>query len=222
MQQLAADRLVAKGKAPVRIASGDGLSRRLADVSSTTSMTSPTIASTWLRGMLGLTVAVRSVPRSQVRSDLDEGLLRPVRCLHQFGGTQGFAVVGRAGERRRSMWHFEKKLHGLEKAAADYRVKYKKELAEKNRKYRDELQALQTKVDAFKANSPLRRRAAWSWWIARTLATPASCCAAIRGAPARSRRANSCRSSPRANRNRSRTAAAGLNSPRPLPTRIIP
>ncbi len=48
---------------------------------------------------------------------------------------------------------FRKTLAGLEKAVADYETKYKKELSEKNRKNRDELKALQRKVDAFKATS---------------------------------------------------------------------
>ena len=49
---------------------------------------------------------------------------------------------------------FQKSLADLEKTVKDYETKYKKELSEKNRKNRDELQALQRKVDGFKANSP--------------------------------------------------------------------
>jgi hypothetical protein len=49
---------------------------------------------------------------------------------------------------------FQKKVSELEKAVKEYAEKYKKELSEKNRKHRDELLALQKKVDAFNASSP--------------------------------------------------------------------
>ena len=51
---------------------------------------------------------------------------------------------------------FQKKLEDLEADVQNYTTKNKKELAEKNRKFRDALRALQKKVDAFKASSPCR------------------------------------------------------------------
>jgi hypothetical protein len=49
---------------------------------------------------------------------------------------------------------FEKELKTREKAVADYKEKYKAELAANNRKYRDELKALQKKVDQYAASAP--------------------------------------------------------------------
>jgi hypothetical protein len=49
---------------------------------------------------------------------------------------------------------FEKELHTREQVVSDYRVKHKSELAAGNRKFRDELKALQKKVDEWKVSSP--------------------------------------------------------------------
>src|SRR5207248_692920 len=49
---------------------------------------------------------------------------------------------------------FKKELDARQKAVADYQEKNKAELAAKNRKFRDELKALEKKVDAWQAGSP--------------------------------------------------------------------
>jgi hypothetical protein len=49
---------------------------------------------------------------------------------------------------------FNKKLAELKTAVAKFEADNQKELAAKNRKFRDELRALQKKVDAFQANTP--------------------------------------------------------------------
>src|SRR5262249_27738227 len=58
-------------------------------------------------------------------------------------------------ERTKEYLAFESKLNELEGEVAKYREANKQELAVGNRKFRDGLRALQKKVDAFKASSPV-------------------------------------------------------------------
>src|SRR5437870_4266839 len=49
---------------------------------------------------------------------------------------------------------FQKKLAELDKAVGDFKTKNKKELDAKNRKFREELMALEKKIDALRASHP--------------------------------------------------------------------
>jgi len=75
---------------------------------------------------------------------------------------------------------FQGRLQELEQAVADFRIKNKKELDAKNRAFRDQLVALQKKVDAHKANSAGAPPRAM---ILTDLPTPAQARVFLRGNP---------------------------------------
>ena len=152
MQQIAADRLVAKGQAPASAQAAMGyltLGRRfLNNVHDIADDRIDVVT----RGMLGLTVAC---------ARCHDHKYDPISTKDYYGlygvfisstEPKDLPLLGEP-EQTKEYLAFQKKLQELEKTTSDYREKYKKELKEKNRKNRDELQALQTKVDAFKANS---------------------------------------------------------------------
>ena len=152
MQQLAADRLVAKGQAPAEAQAAMGfltLGRRfLNNIHDITDDRIDVVS----RGLLGLTVAC---------ARCHDHKYDPISAKDYYGLYGVFtssiepAELPLLGEPAKTAEYlaFQKKLQELEKATSDFKTKYKKELDEKNRKYRDELQGLQTKVDAHKANS---------------------------------------------------------------------
>ena len=153
LEQLAADRLVAKGQAPPKSQAAMGfltLGRRfLNNIHDIIDDRIDVVT----RGMLGLTVAC-----ARCHDHKYDPI--PTKDYYSLYGVFTSSVEPKElpllGEPAQTPEYlaFQKKLAELEKAVADYQAKYKKELAEKNRKFRDELTALQKKVDAFKANSP--------------------------------------------------------------------
>jgi hypothetical protein len=153
MRQLAADRLVAKGKAPAEAQAAMGfltLGRRfLNNIHDITDDRIDVVS----RGLLGLTVAC---------ARCHDHKYDPISTKDYYGlygvftssiEPKDLPLLGEPAKTAEYLT-FQKKLQELEKAATDYRTQYKKELDEKNRKHRDALKALQKKVDAFKATSP--------------------------------------------------------------------
>ena len=153
MQQLAADRLVAKGEAPASSQAAMGfltLGRRV--LNNIHDITDDRI-DTMTRGMLGLTVAC-----ARCHDHKYDPL--PTRDYYGLYGIftssmepKDLPLVSEP-EQTKEFVEFQTKLADLEKAVADYQTSYKKELSEKNRKHRDELKKLEKKVDGFKASSP--------------------------------------------------------------------
>jgi len=153
MQQLAADRLVAKGEAPVSAQAAMGyltLGRRfLNNIHDVTDDRIDVVT----RGMLGLTVAC---------ARCHDHKYDPISAKDYYGlyGVFTSSVEPKElpllsePEQTKEYLEFQKKLTELEMVVKDYQTKNKKELDEKNRKFRDELKSLEKKVDAFKANSP--------------------------------------------------------------------
>lgn len=153
LQQIAADRLVAKKEASVESQAAMGfltLGRRfLNNIHDITDDRIDVVT----RGFLGLTVAC---------ARCHDHKYDPISTKEYYGLYGVFTssiepkdppLIGEP-EQSKEYAEYQKKLGDLEKAAKDYETKYKKELSEKNRKNRDELRALQKKVDAFKASSP--------------------------------------------------------------------
>ena len=154
MQQIAADRLVAKGHAPASSQAAMGyltLGRRfLNNIHDITDDRIDVVT----RGMLGLTVAC---------ARCHDHKYDPIPTKDYYGlygiftssiEPKDLPLLGEP-EQTKEYDAFKSKLDGLEKVVTDYQAKYQKELSEKNRKNRDELRALQKKVDAFKAASPV-------------------------------------------------------------------
>ncbi len=153
VQQLAADRLVARGKAPVESQAAMGyltLGRRfLNNIHDITDDRIDVVT----RGMLGLTVAC---------ARCHDHKYDPIATKDYYGlygvftssiEPKDLPLLGEPAQTEEYV-AFQKKLGDLQKAVTEYQTKYAKELGEKNRKNRDELKALEKKVDAFKANSP--------------------------------------------------------------------
>jgi mono/diheme cytochrome c family protein len=153
MQQLAADRLVAKGQAPASAQAAMGyltLGRRfLNNIHDITDDRIDVVT----RGMLGLTVAC---------ARCHDHKYDPISAKDYYGlygvfmssiEPKDLPLLGEP-EQTKGYAAFQKQLGELEKAVKEFQTKNKKELDEKNRKFRDQLRALEKKVDAFKANSP--------------------------------------------------------------------
>ena len=153
LQQLAADRLVAKGQASAESQAAMGyltLGRRfLNDINDITDDRIDVVT----RGMLGLTVACARCHDHKYDPITTKDYYGLYGVFTSSMEPKELPLLGEPAQTPEYL-AFQKKLTELEKAVADYRAKYKKELSEKNRKHRDELTSLQTKVDAFKANSP--------------------------------------------------------------------
>lgn len=153
MQQIAADRLVAIKQAPVSSQAAMGyltLGRRF--LNNTHDIIDDRI-DVITRGMLGLTVSC---------ARCHDHKYDPIAARDYYGLYGVFSssiepkdlpLLGEPAQTKEYI-AFQKTLADLEKNVKDYETKFKKELSEKNRKNRDELQALQRKVDGFKANSP--------------------------------------------------------------------
>jgi cytochrome c553 len=153
MQQIAADRLVAKGQAPASSQAAMGyltLGRRfLNNIHDITDDRIDVVT----RGMLGLTVAC---------ARCHDHKYDPIPTKDYYGlygiftssmEPKDLPLLGEP-EKTKEYDAFKTKLDDLEKSVTEYQTKYKKELSEKNRKNRDELKGLQKKVDAYKATSP--------------------------------------------------------------------
>jgi hypothetical protein len=153
MQQIAADRLVAKGQAPASSQAAMGyltLGRRfLNNIHDITDDRIDVVT----RGMLGLTVAC---------ARCHDHKYDPIPTKDYYGlygiftssiEPKDLPLLGEP-EKTKEYDAFKTKLDDLEKSVMEFKTKNKKELSEKNRKFRDELKALEKKVDAFKATSP--------------------------------------------------------------------
>ncbi len=153
MQQLAADRLVAKGEAPASSQAAMGfltLGRRfLNNIQDITDDRIDTVT----RGMLGLTVACARCHDHKYDPIPTKDYYGLYGIFTSSTEPKDLPLVGEPAQTKEFV-EFEKKVADLEKAVKEYQAKYKKELAEKNRKNRDELKALEKKVDGFKASSP--------------------------------------------------------------------
>ena len=153
LHQLAADRLVGKNQAPASAQAAMGyltLGRRfLNNIHDITDDRIDVVT----RGMLGLTVAC---------ARCHDHKYDPISTKDYYGLYGVFSssiepkdlpLLGEPSQTK-EYFAFQTKLAELEKAVKEYQTKYKKELDEKNRKHRDELKALERKVDGFKAGSP--------------------------------------------------------------------
>ncbi|HZZ81831.1 MAG TPA: PSD1 and planctomycete cytochrome C domain-containing protein [Gemmataceae bacterium] len=153
LQQLAADRLVALDAAPPEAQAAMGyltLGRRfLNNIHDITDDRIDVVT----RGMLGLTVTC---------ARCHDHKYDPISIKDYYGlygvftssiEPKDLPLLGEP-EKTTEYVAFKKKLDELEKVVADFKTKNQKELAAKNRKFRDELAGLQRKVDAHKANSP--------------------------------------------------------------------
>lgn len=154
VQQIAADRLVAKQQADVTSQAAMGfltLGRRfLNNIHDITDDRIDVVT----RGFLGLTVTC---------ARCHDHKYDPITTKEYYGLYGVFTSsiepkdLPQLGEpaQTKEYAEYQKKLAGLEKDVKDYETKFAKELSEKNRKNRDELRGLQKKVDAFKASSPV-------------------------------------------------------------------
>jgi hypothetical protein len=152
LHQLAADRLVAKGKAPAEAQAAMGyltLGRRfLNNIHDITDDRIDVVT----RGMLGLTVACARCHDHKYDPIATKDYYGLYGVFTSSVEPKDLPLLGAPAQTAEYV-AFQKKLGELEKTVGDYQRKYKKELDEKNRKHRDELQGLVRKVDAFKASS---------------------------------------------------------------------
>jgi hypothetical protein len=153
MQQLAADRLAAQGKAPASAQAAMGyltLGRRfLNNIHDITDDRIDVVT----RGMMGLTVAC---------SRCHDHKYDPITMKDYYGlygvfisstEPKDLPLLGEPPDTPE--YHaFAKKRTELENAVKDYQVKNKKELDANNRKFREELIGLKKKIDALEASSP--------------------------------------------------------------------
>jgi hypothetical protein len=153
VQQLAADRLVALRQAPLSAQAAMGyltLGRRfLNNIHDITDDRIDVVT----RGMLGLTVSCARCHDHKYDPISTKDYYALYGVFASSIEPKDLPLLGAPAQTPEYL-AFQKKLQELQKAADDYQAKYKKELDEKNRKHRDELKALQKKVEAFKATSP--------------------------------------------------------------------
>jgi hypothetical protein len=158
VEQLAADRLFASAKAAGKTTDGKPLAamgfltlgRRF--LNNQHDIIDDRIDVT-MRGLLGLTVAC---------ARCHDHKYDPIPSKDYYGlyGVFNSSVEPKElpllaePERTPEYLAFEKELQTREQVVSDYRDKHKAELAAGNRKFRDELKALQKKVDEWKVSSP--------------------------------------------------------------------
>lgn len=154
LHQLAADRLVATGKAPVEAQAAMGyltLGRRF--LNNIHDIIDDRIDVT-ARGLLGLTVTCARCHDHKYDPIPTEDYYSLHGVFASSIEPKELPLIGQP-ERTEEYLAFEKKLGELQGAVVKYKEENKDELAKKNRKHRDELKALEKKVDAFKASSPV-------------------------------------------------------------------
>lgn len=153
VQQLAADRLVAKGEAAPSSQAAMGyltLGRRFLNNMGDIIDDRIDVVS---RGLLGLTVGC-----ARCHDHKFDPI--PIKDYYSLYGVFASSVEPKdlpliaEPERTPEYVAFEKKVSELEAEVTKYREANSQELAAGNRKFRDGLKALQNKVDAFKASSP--------------------------------------------------------------------
>ncbi len=153
MQQIAADRLVAKKQAPPEAQAAMGyltLGRRfLNNIHDITDDRIDVVT----RGLMGLTVAC---------ARCHDHKYDPISAKDYYGLYGVFSsstepkdlpLLGEPAQTPEYL-AFKKRLGELETAVTDYKAKNKKELDANNRKYREELIGLQKKIDAHQASHP--------------------------------------------------------------------
>ncbi len=152
LQQLAADRLVAAGKAPTSAQAAMGfltLGRRfLNNIHDIIDDRIDVVA----RGLLGLTVACARCHDHKYDPIPQKDYYSLYGVFASSTEPKDLPLVAEP-EATPEFQAFQARLKELEDAVTDFREKNKQELAAKNRLFRDKLVALQKKVDAHKANS---------------------------------------------------------------------
>ncbi|HEV3021108.1 MAG TPA: DUF1549 and DUF1553 domain-containing protein, partial [Pirellulales bacterium] len=154
LEQLAADRLAAEGQSadPSRMAAMGFLTLGRRFLNNQHDIIDDRIDVT-ARGLLGLTVAC-----ARCHDHKFDPI--PTKDYYSLYGVFASSSEPKEGpllaqpQQTPEFVAFDKELKAREQAVADFKEKNKAELAAKNRKFRDELTALQKKVDAWKAASP--------------------------------------------------------------------
>jgi hypothetical protein len=154
LEQLAADRLVAEGQLtdPRSLAAMGFLTLGRRFLNNAHDIIDDRIDVT-TRGLLGLTVAC-----ARCHDHKYDPI--PTKDYYSLYGVFASSTEPKEGpllaqpDQTPEFVAFDKELKIREKAVADFRETHKAELSAKNRKFRDELTALQKKVDAWKASSP--------------------------------------------------------------------
>jgi hypothetical protein len=154
LEQLAADRLIAEDKSngPRSLAAMGFLTLGRRFLNNQHDIIDDRIDVT-TRGLLGLTVAC-----ARCHDHKFDPI--PTKDYYSLYGVFASSTEPKEGpllgepEQTPEFVAFDTELKARENAVADYKAKNKAELAGKNRKFRDELTALQKKVDAWKASSP--------------------------------------------------------------------
>jgi hypothetical protein len=154
LEQLAADRLAAEGQStdPSRMAAMGFLTLGRRFLNNQHDIIDDRIDVT-TRGLLGLTAAC-----ARCHDHKFDPI--PTKDYYSLYGIFASSTEPKEGpllappEQTPEFVAFDKELKAREQAVADFKEKNKSELAAKNRKFRDELTALQKKVDAWKAASP--------------------------------------------------------------------
>ncbi|MSQ96100.1 MAG: DUF1553 domain-containing protein [Gemmataceae bacterium] len=153
LHQLAADRLVAKGQAPASTQAAMGyltLGRRfLNDIHDITDDRIDTVT----RGMMGLTVACARCHDHKYDPIATKDYYALYGVFISSTEPKDLPLLGEPAQTPEYL-AFQKKLQEMEKEVADYKSKNKKELDAKNRKYREELMALEKKIAAHQASHP--------------------------------------------------------------------
>jgi cytochrome c553 len=154
LEQLAADRLVAAGKAAPAAQAGMGfltLGRRfLNNVHDIIDDRIDVVG----RGLLGLTLACARCHDHKYDPIPSQDYYSLYGVFASSVEPKDLPLIGEPA-RTAEYEAFESKKQALQKAVADYISENKKELDAGNRKFRDGLRALEKKVDAFTASSPV-------------------------------------------------------------------
>jgi hypothetical protein len=153
VQQLAADRLVAAKQAPASSQAAMGfltLGRRFLNNSHDIIDDRIDVVS---RGLMGLTVACARCHDHKYDPIPTKDYYSLYGVFSSSTEPKDLPLLGEP-EKTPEYVAFQGKVQELEKAVTEFKDKNKKELDAKNRKFQDDLRALQKKVDGFKATSP--------------------------------------------------------------------
>ncbi len=153
VQQLAADRLVAAKQAPASSQAAMGfltLGRRFLNNSHDIIDDRIDVVS---RGLMGLTVACARCHDHKYDPIPTKDYYSLYGVFSSSTEPKDLPLLGEP-EQTPEFVTFQTKVQELEKSVNEFKDKNKKELDAKNRKFQDDLRALQKKVDGFKASSP--------------------------------------------------------------------
>jgi hypothetical protein len=180
VQQLAADRLLARGEADRQTLAAMGyltLGRRfLNNVHDIIDDRIDVVS----RGLLGLTVSCARCHDHKYDPIPSEDYYSLYGVFASSVEPRDLPLLGEP-ERTPAYLSFEKKLKELQADVKRYEEENREELAKRNRKYRDGLRALQKKVDAWQATSPAAPPRAM---VLEDAASPAAAHVFLRGNPA--------------------------------------